>query len=480
MAIAVEMRGITKRFGSMLALENVDLTVEEGTLHAVVGENGAGKTTLMNILYGLLAPDAGSAAVLGDPIQPGRPSSKIGMVSQHYGIIPELSNLENLILSGSSEPILNYKSSLVRAANLARELDIELDWQDRSENLSPGQAQQLEILKLLWRGSQVLILDEPTAMVSPELAESLYRTLLKKVEEGFPVIVVTHRVDEVLKYATHVSALRAGRLVGSRPASGLTASEVAEMMIGENLESASPLGRIPGAALLEAKEISIAGDLPRNTINGLNLNLRENEIVGIAGVEGNGQRELIEGLLGVRPIQHGELRWKNHSIENTSVAKRLSLGFRVVPADRQNEAIVADWSLEENARLGRQRSPEPVNANAAASRLGTKFDSIRQKISSLSGGNQQRFVLGRALLDGVELILAVQPARGLDVLATRRAYQALRETGKPCLVVGYDLDELMRECDRLLVMHEGRLYAPPEGFERDRATIGRLMTGAAI
>ncbi|MFN3729589.1 MAG: ABC transporter ATP-binding protein [Fimbriimonadaceae bacterium] len=500
MSLAVELRGIVKRFGAFTALDHVDLNVAEGSIHAVVGENGAGKTTLMRILYGALSPEEGDVAVQGQARRFAGPKDAlalgIGMVSQHYSIIPELTCLQNLLLGAEPGAVMPLAQAEKRAQVLADRMGFAFDWRRPAEGLGPSDCQKLEILKLLWRDCRILILDEPTAMLSPSDGVELFKVLRNLVKEGATVILVTHRLPEVMVFADHVTVLRQGREVASRPVASITDRELAELIVGHSVEATqfdAPIIDPSMTPRLEVRDLDILGDRGDLAVSRASLRLLPGELVGIAGVDGSGQRELFQTLVGTRRARSGDLRLDGAALGTMSIRARIRAGMRVIPEDRHAQGVVESWSLVDNACLGLQRLA-PVNvqgrlsrtgmqhvADQALARFGTRFADARMAIGGLSGGNQQRLVAGRALAIEPRLLLAFQPARGLDIDATSAVYAGLRDAcrdGAAGLVIGFDLDELLNECDRVVVMFEGLLIEPSGEAARDRDHIGRLMVGA--
>jgi general nucleoside transport system ATP-binding protein len=491
------MTGVTKRFGRSLALDSVDFQAEAGQIQALVGENGAGKTTLMRVLYGALKPDSGSVAIDG---QDARFTSSaeaiwagIGMVSQHYSIVPRLTCLQNLMLGAEPGFAIDLAAARARATDLAAKMGYSFEWDTVAETLSPAGAQKLEILKLLWRNARIMVLDEPTAMLSPSDSDALFESLLRLAAEGATVIVVTHRLPEVLEHCKTVTVLRGGRLIEARPVAGTTAAELAELIVGHTLATQERAEFTPGAPLLEVSGLTVRGYRGDDALRGATFSLGEGELVGIAGVDGNGQRELFGALTGVLPAI-GKISCAGNDWSTASPARRIADGLRLIPEDRHAEGVVEEWSLAENAVLGLQRLQSVRRgpwldwaevqrlAEATADRFGTKRSSLAQSIGSLSGGNQQRFVAARALGEGARVVLAFQPTRGLDVDGTSQVYGAIRQScraGACALVVSFDLDELLEQCDRVLVLNHGVLSEPAQGLERDRQAIGRMMVGAA-
>jgi len=491
------MSGITKQFGLVQALDSVDLQVQSGTIHALVGENGAGKTTLMRALYGALVPDRGQIKIEGSSVVLNSSAQAIrlgiGMVSQHYGIIPDLTCLENLILGAEGGPWLNRPEAARRAESLAQKMGFEFHWDRNAAELSPAGSQKLEILKLLWRESRIMILDEPTAMLSPADGEALFQSLQLLTQEGNTVILVTHRLPEVFDHCAQVTVLRGGKKVAERAVAETNPVELAEWIVGRKMEDQPPHAPKLGDSALVIKDLTVRGVRGNEAVKSANLTLRQGEMVGIAGVDGSGQRELIHALIGTAKVLHGSMRLDGEELSELPTSKRIERGCRLIPEDRHEEGVVEEWSLAENAALGLQRLPpfalsgaidvpgRRTRAEAIAERFHTKHGGLANPMASLSGGNQQRFVAARALENEPRLVLAFQPARGLDLAATRDVYDGLRsacEQGAAVLVVSYDLDELLEHCDRIVAMNRGELFQPKPGDERDRDAIGCLMVGA--
>lgn len=494
MEATVELKGITKVFGSFTALDNVSFVAKKGQIQALVGENGAGKTTLLRVLFGLYQADGGEVLVKGQPCHFRNPkqalAAGVGMVSQHYAIIPELTCLQNLMLGAEPGEVLDLGAAKKRADELAAKLDFRFNWDQVAGELGPGDCQKLEILKLLWRNTDIMILDEPTAMLSPADSDALFESLSKLAEEGATVILVTHRLPEVLEHCAEVTVLRGGKWIAAQPVAGLTGEKLAEMIVGKSLARYSKTPATPGEIVLKLDSLSVLGDRGNLAVDSASLELRQGELVGLAGVDGNGQRELFQALLGVRPAKAGTVQYCGENINKTKTSDRLSKGIRLIAEDRYAEAMIADWSLIENGILGFQdrvpfrngwqldRSHARERASHMAERFGTKFQNLEQPIGDLSGGNQQRFIAARAMEGDPKLLLAFQPTRGLDIEATRTIYSHLKAhcmAGGAAIAVSFDLDELLQFCDRVVVMNHGRVYHPQA---MDRSEIGRLMVGA--
>jgi simple sugar transport system ATP-binding protein len=489
------MRGITKRFGNVIANASVDLDVAKGSIHAIVGENGAGKTTLMRILYGLYKPDSGSISIAGEAKSFKSPhdaiASGLGMVSQHYAIIPELSCIDNLILGAEGSALIDRNTIVEKASKLASALGFAFDWYAIAGDLSPSAAQKLEIAKLLWRESNILILDEPTAMLSPEDSAALYANLRTLANAGRTVIVVTHRLEEVMDYCERVTVMRNGKVVANEETSQTTARSLAELIVGGELNVEREKPAAPGRVSLELRGYSVQGERGDQAVEIESFELRESEVVGVAGVDGNGQKELIESLIGIRPYK-GIAKYFDRELCGMSIAERLEDGLAIVPEDRHRQGLIDSWSIADNAILGLHRRKTISNgwkidrsACKAATedivrRFSTRVSSYAAPISSLSGGNQQRFVVARALEGDPKLLIAFQPARGLDIRGSSEVYAEIRRRcsmGMSALIVSFDLDELLEHCDRIVVMFRGKPSEPPQGLQSDRHAIGRMMVG---
>jgi ABC-type uncharacterized transport system ATPase subunit len=489
----VTMSGVTQRFGALTALDSVDFEVKAGTIHALVGENGAGKTTLMRVLYGALHPDEGSIDIDGQARR-WRNSAEaiahgIGMVSQHYSIIPELRCIQNLVLGAEGSFVLDQSALQERATALAKKLGFAFEWDAMASTLSPSAAQKLEIVKLLWRESRVMILDEPTAMLSPLDSDALYQNLRLLADEGATVIVVTHRIPEVLQHCDNVTVLRGGRNVADLQVKATNAEELATLIVGHAVAPTTATQGAKGEPLLVVRDITVKGARKNDAVRGATFGINRGEVVGLAGVDGNGQRELFHAIVGTLPFV-GSILLDAHELRDKSASKRIELGLRLIPEDRHEEGVIEDWSLVDNAALGLQRlSPLKKGlwndldqrhqvAERVADRFKTKHPGLHKSIGSLSGGNQQRFVAARALELDPRLLLAFQPTRGLDIDGAAQVFAAIREEcrkGAAALIVSFDLDELVEHCDRVLVINAGVVTEPDT---KERLAIGRLMVGA--
>lgn len=494
----VRLTDVTKVYGHVTALDQVSLHAKQGSIHALVGENGAGKTTLMRILYGAESPKSGTITIDGEAVSFRNSADAIkagiGMVSQHYSIIPELSCLENLMLGAEPGWFVDTRQATTRATELAKSMGYTFSWDEPAERLSPAGKQKLEILKLLWRNAKVMILDEPTAMLSPQDSDALFASLRRLAEEGATIIVVTHRLPEVIDHCQTATVLRGGRLIRTLAVSETNANELAELIVGHSVTSPSSAPPVLGEPRLQIQKLSVKGYRGDEAVRAVDLTLHRGEIVGLAGVDGNGQRELFQALVGNLPPSAGSITFDNIDWARFSTRQRISCGLRLIPEDRHAEGVIEEWSLVENAALGLQRlapfarggAMDNAACEAASHRMAEKFHTkhggVKNPMRSLSGGNQQRFVAARALDNSPGIILAFQPTRGLDIDGTAQVYAALREAcqnGCCALVVSFDLDELLENCDRVVAINHGTISSPAPGEERDRQAIGRLMVGAA-
>jgi len=491
--LVCKLSNISKRFGTVDALESVSFDLKAGEIHAVVGENGAGKSTLMKVLYGLYKNDSGSVEVFGkernftssrDAIQAG-----VGMVGQHYAIIPDLSCIQNLLLGAEPSAIIDVPAAIKRAQELAGQMDFSFEWNRPAFELGPASAQKLEILKLLWREARIMVLDEPTAMLPPEDAELLYASLKKLVKQGKSVIVVTHRIKEVIHHCDRVTVLRGGKFVASEVVTPELEDRLPELMVGKKIATNVKTHFEVGPVRLQIGGLTVKGDRGDEAVKNASLTLHEGEIVGIAGVDGSGQKELFQAILGVREHPASTIVFNKAPLNNVDTEERIRRGIRIIAEDRHTESIMSQWSLRDNAVLGfhnfkRLRKGFGINrveqqelTQQFIDQFNTKCSSANQAIGSLSGGNQQRFVAARALGLQPQLILAFQPTRGLDIQGRKAVYDGIREatrTGACALVVAFDLEELEEFCDRIVVMCAGKLTVPET---MDRAEIGRLMVG---
>jgi len=515
-APAVELLGITKRFPGVLANDNVNLAVRHGEVHCLLGENGAGKSTLMSILSGMQSPDSGHIRIDGEDATIDSPRRAldlgIGMVYQHSALVPALTVLQNLMLGESRSLRLPVDTARQRLRELASVLGIEIDPNAEVRKLALGQQQQVEIVKALWRGSRVLILDEPTSMLTPQGVADLQKVLVRLKSQGIAIVFITHKLHEALAIGDRISILKSGRLVAtfseevlrSRTPDELQAL-IVETMFGEEARAVSGVAELQGEIegerkrrelapepILELAGVSARAEGTGPGVQEVSLALRRGEILGIAGVDGNGQRELAEAIAGQRPITTGEIRLQEASIGHLSVSTRQRLGLRYVTDDRLGEGIVHSLSVAMNLvikRIGQQpfwqRGIVQQGAvNKLAQELVKDFDvrtpSVAARAGTLSGGNIQKVLLARELSFDPQVVVYNKPTQGLDVKTTRLVRQRIRDQareGVSALVISTDLDELLEMCDCIAVLYRGRLAGTVENGPDAGERIGELMIG---
>ncbi len=487
----VVMRGVTKRFPGVVANDDVSLELRAGEVHALVGENGAGKSTLMRILYGIYPPDGGSIEVRGREVRIHSPrdaiASGIGMVHQHFVLVDPFTVAENVILGLEGSQLLHPDGSNQRVAELADRYGFQIDPAARVEELSVGEEQRVEILKALYRGVDVLILDEPTAVLTPAETSALFANLRQLRETGKTIVFISHKLDEVLEIADRITVLRRGKVVGETAPAETSKARLAEMMVGRPV-----LFRLekPRTTIGEAV-LQLVG-LRGGHLRGIDLEVRSGEIVGVAGVEGNGQRDLADAIMGLRPLEGGSVLLDGRELTSTSTGDIRNAGVAFIPEDRQDQGLVLDMSLWENAVLGRQEDEDFSRRGGIllikrikqlAARLLQEFDirarGIETSARTLSGGNQQKLILARELETDPRLLLAAQPTRGLDVGAIEFVWSEILEqkaAGRAILLISAELDEIYALSDRIVTLYEGRITGeyPPDAPAEE---VGRGMLG---
>jgi general nucleoside transport system ATP-binding protein len=497
-APAVELRGIVKRFPGVVANDGVDFSLAAGEVHALLGENGAGKSTLMNILDGLYQPDAGEILIDGRPVAFRSPRAAIaaglGMIHQHFTLVASMTVTENVII-GLDRP--RFRLDLGRhdaeIGRLAEAHGLHVDPRAKVWQLSVGERQRVEILKVLYRGARVLIMDEPTAVLAPQEIDDLFRTMRSMTAAGRSVVFISHKLGEVLSIADRITVMRRGKVTAKGlPAAGMTKTELAQLMVGrEVLENLERTWRPPGEVVLSLEDVEADGDKGVPALRGVNLEVHSGEIVGIAAVAGNGQSELAEVICGLRPCR-GRVAVGDEDIANRPVRRAIQRGVAHVPEDRTGVGTAPNLSLVDNLIMKRYRA-KPIArgwsidmgaARASASELKSSYDiaapSIETQARLLSGGNIQRLILAREIESEPRLMIAVQPTRGLDVGAVETAHRLLMErrtAGAAILLISEDLDEVLGLSDRVAVMYEGRIVGIVDAVDADVTTIGLQMTG---
>ncbi len=498
--IILEMRGITKAFPGIVANDRIDLDLRRGEVHALLGENGAGKSTLMNILYGLYRPDEGEILVRGSHVTfhsaKDAIGAGIGMVHQHFMLIPVMTVAENIVLG--SEPVeagvlLDYGAARERVAELSRAFGLAIDPDARIESLSVGQQQRVEILKALYRKADVLILDEPTAVLTPQEATELFAILRSLTQEGMSIIFISHKLNEVLEIADRITVLRLGRKVDTIPREGATEEGLARMMVGrEVLLRVEKRPAQPGEVLLEVRDLRVRDDRGVEKVRGISLHVRAGEIVGIAGVDGNGQTELIDAITGLRAAESGTIWVAGREVPAGSSARQmLDLGLGHIPEDRQRRGLVLEFTIAENIALHDYALPPnarygwlfPRRLVERARRLIQAFDvrggGPNTRAGALSGGNQQKVILAREIERDPKVLIAAQPTRGLDVGAIEYVHRRLveeRDEGRAILLLSLELDEILSLSDRILVIYEGEIVGE-HGPDASEQEIGFEMLG---
>jgi simple sugar transport system ATP-binding protein len=498
--LELELRGITKRFGPLVANDEISLAVAPGQAHALLGENGAGKSTLMNVLYGLLQPDEGEILIDRAPVRLGSPkdaiAAGIGMVHQHFMLVPTFTVAENVTLgveNAGKVGLLDKRRTRSEVRELSHAYGLDVDPDALVENLPVGIQQRVEIIKALVRNANVLILDEPTAVLTPAETEELFRIIKQLTGEGTSVIFISHKLREVQAIADTITVLRRGKVVGEQ-APDATEEDLAALMVGRDVQlRVSKTQAKPGETVLAVHDLVVAaadGSLP---VNGLSFEVRAGEILGIAGVQGNGQTELCEALMGLRPAAGGSVTLHGRNLAHASPRIRLRAGFAYVPEDRTDDGLVGSFSVSENLILDMYDRPEfvsginlklPAITKNAAERI-AEFDvrtgSAGTAAGTLSGGNQQKVILARELGREHKVLIASQPTRGLDVGSIEFVHRRIieqRDHGVAVVIVSSELDEIYALADRIAVMYEGKIT----GFREPDVTaseLGRLMAGGA-
>ncbi len=495
----LELKGISKRFPGVVANDRVDLVVEDGEIHALLGENGAGKTTLMNVLYGLYHADEGEILIDGRPVRFEGPGDAIaaglGMVHQHFMLIPVFTVTENIILGNEPTEALGWLDrgrARTRVEELSQRYGLEVPPDAVVEELPVGVQQRVEILKALYREADVLILDEPTAVLTPQETEELFEVMRSLKEGGKSVIFITHKLKEVLAVADRITVLRGGKVVGTTTPQEASEEDLASMMVGRSVQLTveKPPAK-PGEIVLDADDLVVLDDRGQVAVN-VAFDVAAGEIVCIAGVQGNGQTELVEALTGLRPIDSGTIELNGRSVARRSPDDILDAGVGHVPEDRQRDGLIVSFSIADNLVLdtfdqppfahGIVRDFQAVHqvAEERARRFDVRTPSVDVPAATLSGGNQQKVVVARELSRPISLLIASQPTRGLDVGSIEYIHRQIveqRDRGIAVLIVSSELDEVLALGDRILVMFRGHILGQVRGGEATRENLGLLMAG---
>ncbi|WP_087097201.1 ABC transporter ATP-binding protein [Nocardiopsis sp. JB363] len=496
---AVELRGITKRFPGVVANHDIDITVAPGTVHAIVGENGAGKSTLMKTLYGMHKPDEGTIHVKGREVRFHSPSDAIktgiGMVHQHFMLADNLTVLENVVLGAERRHGIGNKAR-VQIRALSTQYGLGVDPDRLMEDLGVGDRQRVEILKVLYRGAETIILDEPTAVLVPQEVDELFDNLRELKREGLTVIFISHKLDEVLSVADEITVIRRGTTVATADPRTTTARELATLMVGGELPVPELReSTVTDHVILSLDGVTVTSNDGRNVVDDVSVDIHKGEIVGIAGVEGNGQSELIEAIMGMRRVSSGHIRLEEHDVTSWSTLRIREAGVGYIPEDRHRHGVLLESPLWENRVLGHQ-TREPSVRGPWIDRAGARQDSERIVAEydvrtpgidviadALSGGNQQKFIIGREMSGTPCFLVAAHPTRGVDVGAQNAIWEQLREAraeGLAVLLVSADLDELIGMSDTLHVILRGRLVAEADPTNVTPEQLGSAMTGAGL
>ena len=501
MAKAIELDDITKRFPGVVANDHVSLSVEDGEIHAICGENGAGKSTLMKILYGMQRADAGTMKVRGQEVRFASPTEAIaagiGMVHQHFMLADQLTVLENVILGAEPTKALgqiDFEEARAHLKQVGEAYGLTIDPNDLVEELEVGERQRVEIIKVLYRGAKILILDEPTAVLVPQEVEELFRNMRGLKADGATILFIDHKLDEVLAIADTITVLRDGQTVATVKPNEVTAHDLAELMVGSELPTPETTeSTVTDQVALEVSDLTVVDEDERALVDNVSFRIRRGEVVGIAGVEGNGQGELVDAILGVRPAHKGSITLMGEDITQTPVRDRRESGIGYIPQDRQREGLLLPAPLWENAALGHQ-TQEPFANGFWIDRSGSKertelirkeFDvrtpSVGVAAHALSGGNQQKLIVGREMTANPIVLLAAHPTRGIDVGAQAEVWddiRAARALGMATLLISADLDELIGLSDTIVVMLRGKLVATLNPASVTPRDLGAYMTGA--
>jgi simple sugar transport system ATP-binding protein len=494
---AVELHGITKRFPGVVANSDIHVVVERGSIHAIVGENGAGKSTLMKILYGMYRPDEGEIRIDGQAVNFHTPqqaiAAGIGMVHQHFMLADNLTVLENVVLGAEKLHGISAAAA-AKIREISRQYGLDLDPEELVEELGVGDRQRVEIVKVLYRGARILILDEPTAVLVPQEVDELFGNLRQLTREGLTIIFISHKLHEVLGVADAITVIRRGTTVASVAPDQVTARQLATLMVGSELPSPETReSTVTDDVVLDIEGLNVRTADGRSLIEDINLRIRRGEVVGVAGVEGNGQAELVEAIIGMRPST-GTVRLAGDDIGDWPTRRRREAGIGYIPEDRHRHGLLLPATLWENRILGHQTEPPNVTgfllnlpgATRDTERIVRVYDvrtpGIDVSAGALSGGNQQKLIVGREMSHHPKVLIAAHPTRGVDVGAQAAIWDHIRQArheGMGVLLISADLDELIGLSDTLQVMYRGRLVATADPASVTPEQLGLAMTGAA-
>ncbi len=499
MSEIIRFNSVTKKFGKVVAVNSVDLSIKSGEIHSVIGENGAGKTTLMHLLYGMYKPDSGKIFVRAKEVNFSSPKDaikdEIGMVHQNFMLIDDFTVYENVVLGAEPHHFISFDREKAKrtVAKLAKEYKMEIDVNEIVGSLSVGLQQKVEILKLLYRNASILIFDEPTAVLTPQESETLFNTLRKFKAFGKTVIFISHKLKEVKEISDRVSVMRNGKLLDTFKNENLSEIDLAKMIAGREIQNPAAVSSKKGETILKINDLTIIGDKGIPAVKGLSLDVSRGEIVGIAGVVGNGQSELEEALVGMRKIANGKIEFKGVDIGKMSVRKRREFGIGYIPEDRIRTGLAPIASVLENVIMGHQNEREfsarldfmkRKRARYFANQLVNEYrivcKSVDEQVGTLSGGNMQKVVIAREFAHDVDLLIVSQPTRGVDVGGIEFIHKKIldmKKSGKAVLLISSDLDEILLLSDRIVVMYEGQIVHSTSTKDADLQKIGLAMLG---
>lgn len=493
----IVLENVEKHFGNVYANKNINLRINKGDVHSIVGENGAGKSTLMNILYGMIRPDSGNVYYEGKKIEIKSPKDAIalgiGMVHQHFMLVPSLTVMENIVLGLPPHKEKIWRSSRFRPeiTKIMEDFGLEVDLDAKVEDISVGMKQRVEILKILYRGAKVIILDEPTAILTPQETKELFSTIRLLIQNEHTVIFISHKLREVMEISDKISALRDGVLVNTVDRKDVTAKDVAYMMIGRNLEPLERTSEVQEAVGLEVRNVSVnhAGVVP---VEDISFCLHKGEVIGVAGVEGNGQSTLVDAIVGAQSLSSGQVFLNGEDVSRTSIGERMEKGLAHIPEDRMSEGLALQLSVEKNMILGIHnkaplRQGMRLNWKESAKISEELMDaySVKAKtrktaVGTLSGGNMQKVVVARELNRNPDIVIACQPTRGVDIGSSKYIRECLldvKKQGGSVLLVSADLDEIMEMSDRVIVMYDGKISGILDAKDATEERLGELMFG---
>lgn len=498
----IEMRDITKIFGEFVANDHINLNVKRGEIHALLGENGAGKSTLMNMLAGLLEPTSGEIAINGEVVSIDSPSKAahlgIGMVHQHFMLVDAFTVAENIILGSETAKagVIDIKKAIAEIKELSERYGLEVDPTAKVADITVGAQQRVEILKTLYRGADLLIFDEPTAVLTPAEIAELLKIMKKLIEEGKSIILITHKLDEIRAVADRVTVIRRGKSIETVDVAGATNEDLAEWMVGRSVSfKTEKIASNPKEVILSIKDLVVNENRGIPAVKGLNLEVRAGEVVGIAGIDGNGQSELIQAITGLRKVKSGEITIKGENVVGKTPRKITEMQVSHVPEDRHRDGLVLQMTVAENIALQTYyKEPNSKNGvlnytqiNEKARQLMEEFDvrgaSELVPSKALSGGNQQKAIIAREIDRNPDLLIVSQPTRGLDVGAIeyiRKRLIAERDKGKAVLVVSFELDEILDVSDRIAVIHDGAIHGIVDPATTNKQELGVLMAGGKL